>query len=396
MSAPATTDRRTLALLAACQALLLVNAAGLISMTALVGRQLAPTPALATLGATTYVIGATLAAMPAALWMARVGRRRGFMTAALVNVGGCLLAALALSLHSFALFCFATAIIGIYNAFGLQYRFAAAEVAAPRDKAKATSWVLAGGIAGGMLGPSSMSLAKDAFATPFLGSFVALAAYALVALAVQSRLRVPPPSLADRAGGGRPLREIARQPVFVLAVMAGALGYGIMNLLMVATPLAMDVCGHPYAQAAFVIEWHVVAMYAPGLVTGSLIARFGAPRIIAVGVLLMGGTVATALSGITVAHFTVALMLLGVGWNFMYTGGTVLLGESHTPQEKARVQGFNDFAVFATMAVSSLSSGALVSLAGWERMNVAALPFLLAVLAALFWFRRIRRRAVVA
>jgi MFS family permease len=396
VTAPASTDRRTLALLAACQALLLVNAAGLISMNGLVGRMLAPTGALATLGATTYVIGSTLAAMPAALWMARVGRRRGFMTAALVNVGGCLLAALALHWSSFALFCFATAIIGVYNAFGLQYRFAAAEVAAPQDKAKATSWVLAGGIAGGFLGPSSMSLAKDVFATPFLGSFVALALYALAALAVQSRLRVPPPTLAERSAKGRPLGEIVRQPVFIVAVMAAALGYGIMNLLMVATPLAMDVCGHPYSQAAFVIEWHVVAMYAPGLVTGSLIARFGPPRMIAAGVVLVGAAIATALSGVTVMHFTIALMLLGVGWNFMYTGGTVLLGEAHTPQEKARVQGANDLAVFATMGVSSLSSGALVSLAGWERMNVAALPFLVAVLAALVWFGRVRARRVAA
>ena len=396
MSAPTVTDRRNLALLAACQALLLVNAAGLISMNGLVGRMLAPTSALATLGATTYVIGSTLAAMPAALWMARVGRRRGFMTAALVNVGGCLLAALALYVSSFALFCFATAIIGVYNAFGLQYRFAAAEVAAPHDRAKATSWVLAGGIAGGFVGPSSTSFAKDAFATPFLGSFVVLAIFALVALAVQSRLRVPAPTLADRTGTGRPLRDIVRQPVFVVAVMAAALGYGIMNLLMTATPLAMDVCGHPYSQAAFVIEWHVVAMYAPGLVTGSLIARFGPPRMIAVGVLLVGGAIATALSGVTVAHYTISLMLLGVGWNLMYTGGTVLLGEAHTPQEKARVQGANDFAVFATMGVSSLASGALVSLAGWERMNVAALPFLVAVLAALVWFGRVRGRRVAA
>ena len=396
MTAPAATDRRTLALLAACQALLLINAAGLISMNALVGSMLTDTKALVTLGATTYVVGSTLTALPAALWMARVGRRRGFMTAALVNVAGCLLAALALWLRSFALFCVATAIIGIYNAFGLQYRFAAAEVATTADKAKATSWVLAGGIAGGLLGPSSMALAKDVFATPFLGSFVALALYALLALAVQSRLRVPPPTLAERSTSGRPLREIVRQPVFLVAVMAGALGYGIMNLLMVATPLAMDFCGHPYLQAALVIQWHVVAMYAPGLFTGALIARYGAPRMIAAGVVLMAATVAIALSGVTVMHFTLALVTLGIGWNFMYTGGTLLLGESHTPGEKARAQGANDLAVFATMGVSSLASGALVSVAGWERMNVATLPFLVAVLVALVWLRRVRLRPAAA
>jgi len=396
MPSPATTDRRTLALLAVCQALLLINAAGLISMNAIVGNSLTDVKSLVTLGATTYVIGSTLAAMPASLWMARVGRRRGFMAGALVNVAGCLLAAWALYLGSFALFCVATAIIGIYTAFGLQYRFAAAEVAAPVDRAKAISWVLAGGIAGGILGPGSMIVAKDLFATPFLGSFVVLAGYALVAVAVQSRVNVPPPTLAERSTTGRPLREIVRQPVFIVAAMAGALGYGIMNLLMVATPLAMDFCGHPYAQAAFVIQWHVVAMYAPGLFTGSLIARFGVLRIIAAGVVLMGGCVAVALSGTTVLHFTAALVLLGLGWNFMYTGGTTLLGEAHAPAEKARVQGANDFVVFATMGVSSLASGALVSAAGWERMNVAALPFLLAVLLAVAWLARRRAAPSIA
>jgi MFS family permease len=396
MPAPATTDRRTLALLAVCQALLLINAAGLISMNAIVGNRLTDVKSLVTLGATTYVIGSTLAAMPASLWMARVGRRRGFMAGALVNVVGCLFAAWALHLGSFPLFCVATAIIGVYTAFGLQYRFAAAEVAAPADRAKAISWVLAGGIAGGILGPGSMILAKDLFATPFLGSFVVLAGYALVALAVQSRVNVPPPTLAERSSTGRPLREILRQPVFIVAAMAGALGYGIMNLLMVATPLAMDFCGHPYAQAAFVIQWHVVAMYAPGLFTGSMIARFGVLRIIAAGVVLMGGCVAVALSGTTVAHFVAALVLLGVGWNFMYTGGTTLLGEAHVPAEKARVQGANDFVVFATMGVSSLASGALVSAAGWERMNVAALPFLLAVLLAAAWLARVRSAPAAA
>jgi MFS family permease len=251
--------------------------------------------------------------------------------------------------------------------------------------------VLAGGIAGGIAGPASMLVAKDWLATPFQGSFVVLAGYALVALALQSRLRVPPPTIAARGAAGRPLAEILRQPVFVVAALSGALGYGIMNLLMVATPLAMDYCGHPFAQAAFVIQWHVVAMYAPGLVTGSIIARFGVLRVIAAGVLLMAACVAVALSGVTLAHFVVALVLLGVGWNFMYTGGTTLLGEAHTPADKARVQGANDFIVFATMGVSSLSSGALVSLAGWERMNAASLPFLVAVLVAVAWLARVRR-----
>lgn len=391
MSTPAVTDHKTLALLAACQGLLLINGAGLISMQGLVGYMLTDTKSLATLGATTYVIGSALAAMPAAMWMARVGRRAGFMTGAFINIVGCGLAALALHLRSFPLFCAATAVIGIYQAIGLQYRFAAAEVAAPADRAKAISWVLAGGIAGGILGPESMRLARDWFATPFAGSFIVLAAYALLAMAVQSRVHVPKPTREERSGGGRPLGEIMRQPVFIVAVISAAFGYGIMNLLMVATPLAMDFCSHPFAQAAMVIQWHVVGMYAPGLFTGSLIRRYGTLKVILAGVALVGGCVAVALSGTTVTHFLVALALLGVGWNFMYTGGTTLLTESYAPVEKARAQGANDFAVFATMGVSSFSSGALVSVAGWERMNMLALPVLAVVVVAVVWLARLRR-----
>jgi predicted MFS family arabinose efflux permease len=385
------TSRRDLFLLAACQALLLVNSAGLISMNGLVGYALAPDRALATLGATTYVLGSALAAMPAALWMGRVGRRRGFMAGAAVNIVGTCLAAMALWLGSFALYCTATALIGVYNAFGLQYRFAAAEVAAPADRAMAISLVLAGGVAGGFLGPESTRWAKDAFGTPFLGSFLVLAAIALVAIAVQSRLHVPPPSAAERAGGGRPLSRIVRQPVFVVSVLAAALGYGLMNLLMTATPLAMSFCSYPYSDAAFVIEWHVVGMYAPGLVTGRLIRRFGVLGVIVAGTALVAACAAVALNGNTVAHFWTALVLLGVGWNFMYTAGTTLLTESYEPAEKSRTQGANDFIVFTTMGVSSLASGALVSTAGWERMNAAALPVLVVVVAAVAWLAWLRR-----
>ena len=386
---------RDILLLACCQGLLLTNGAGLIAMSALVGFSLTETKALATLGATTYVLGSALATMPASLWMARVGRRTGFMTGALVNVGGCALAALALWQHSFALFCIAGAVIGIYNAIGLQYRFAAAEVAAPADRAKAISLVLAGGIAGGFLGPETTRWGRDLFATPFLGSFLLLAGWALVALIVQSRVHVPAPTREERAGGGRPLAVIVRQPVFIVAALSGALSYGLMNLLMVATPLAMSFCSHPYAHAAMVIQWHVVAMYGPGFVTGDLIRRFGVLTIIVAGVALMGGCIAVALAGNTVAHFLLALILVGVGWNFMYTGGTTLLTEAYAPPEKAKTQGANDLIIFTTMAVSSFASGALVSSAAWERMNVGAIPILIIALGAVLWLARRRRAARV-
>jgi MFS family permease len=386
------TSHRDIFLLACCQALLLVNNAGLISMTALIGYSLTTDKTYATLGATTYVLGSALATMPASLWMGRVGRRRGFMTGSTIGVAGSGLAALAVGLHSFPLFCLATAVIGVYTAFGLQYRYAAAEVAEPSFKAKAISLVLAGGIVGGFLGPQSTLWAKDLLPTPFLGSFLVLAGVAVIALVVQSRVRVPPPTMEERAGGGRPLATIIRQPVFIVAAMAGGLGYGLMNLLMVATPLAMNFCSHPYSAVAFVIEWHVVGMYAPGFFTGSLIKRFGVLKVILAGVAVIAGAVFVALNGVTLAHFVVALALLGIGWNFMYVGGTTLLTESYRPAEKAKTQGANDFIVFSIMGVSSFSSGALVSSAGWERMNAGALPVLVVVALGVGWLAWLRSR----
>ncbi len=388
------TSYRDIALLAACQALLLVNNAGLIAMNGLVGYALASDKSLATLGATTYVLGSALAAMPASLWMARVGRRHGFMTGSLIAIVGSATCAGALWLSSFALFCLGTAIIGVYTAFGLQYRFAAAEVAAPEFKAMAISLVLAGGVAGGFLGPEASQWAKDLLPVPFLGSFLVLAVIALVAMAVQAQVHVPPPNAEERRGGGRPLSQIVRQPVFIVAALSAAIGYGIMNLLMTATPLAMSFCAHPFSAAAFVIEWHVVGMYAPGFFTGALIKRFGTLRIIAAGVALMVACIAVAVSGVAVWQFWAALVLLGVGWNFMYTGGTTLLTEAYTPAEKAKTQGMNDVLVFTVMCISSFSSGAMVSSHGWEWMNIDALPFLAVVASLVLWLGLLRRRAV--
>ena len=371
---------------------MLINNSGLIAMNGLVGYALVENKVFATLGATTFVLGSAFAAMPAALWMAKVGRRRGFMMGSAIAVAGAATCALALWLGSFALFCFGTAVIGIYTAFGLQYRFAAAEVAAPEFRAKAISLVLAGGIAGGFLGPQASVWAKDLLGVPFLGSFLVLSAFALVALGVQSQVRVPPPTMEETRGGGRPLSQIVRQPVFIVAALSAALGYGIMNLLMTATPLAMSFCSHPFSAAAFVIEWHVVGMYAPGFFTGFLIRRFGALKVIAAGIVLMGACVGVALSGIALWQFWAALVLLGIGWNFMYIGGTTLLIDAYTPPEKAKTQGMNDVIVFTVMSISSFSSGALVSAAGWDWMNLGALPLLAIVASAVFWLTVVGHR----
>jgi len=383
-------SKRNIFLLSCCQGLLLINNAGLIAMNALIGYGLVSNKAFASLGATTYVLGSAVATMPASLWMARVGRRRGFMTGSTLGMLGSLLAVVALWLGSFALFCVATAVIGVYTAFGAQYRFAAAEISPPVFKAKAISLVLAGGIVGGVIGPELSRVARNWFAMPFLGSFAMLSLIAIAALFVQSRVELPKPVPGDHPHGGRPLSEIVRQPVFVVAAMSAALGYGLMNLLMTATPLAMSFCSHPYSAAAMVIEWHVVGMFAPGFFTGGLIARFGVLRVIIAGTLLMVGCVFVALAGNTVVHFIAALMLLGVGWNFMYTGGTTLLTEAYHPVEKAKTQGANEIIVFTVMGVSSFSSGALVSSAGWERMNAAALPVLAVVAIGAFWLMWLR------
>ena len=250
--------------------------------------------------------------------------------------------------------------------------------------------MLAGGIVGGFLGPESTRLGEGPAADAFLGSFLVLAAIAIVAMAVQSRVNVPAPTREERAGGGRPLREIVRQPVFIVAAMAGGLGYGLMNLLMVATPLAMNFCSLPYSSVAFVIEWHVVGMYAPGFFTGSLIKRLGVLKVILAGVAVIAGGIFVALNGTSVTHFVVALACLGVGWNFMYVGGTTLLTESYRPAEKAKTQGANDFIVFSIMGISSFSSGALVSAAGWETMNAGALPVLVLVALAVAWLAWLR------
>jgi MFS family permease len=390
------TSYRDVFLLACCQALLLTNSAGLITMNGLVGYRLADAKSLATLGVTSYVLGSALTTMPASLWMAKVGRRMGFMAGALINVGGCALAALAIAMRSFPLYCLATAVIGVYTAIGLQYRFAAAEVSAPKDKPRAISLVLAGGIVGGFIGPESVRRAVDLFPTPFLGGFLVLAAYAIAALAVQSTVHVPKPTIEESAGGGRSLSAIVRQPVFIVAALSGGLGYGLMNLLMTATPIAMSFCNHPFGATALVIEWHVVGMYAPGFFTGPLIQRFGVNNVILAGLAAMAASVAVALNGVTVGHFVVGLVLVGIGWNFMYVGGTTLLTESYKPAEKARTQGVNDFIVFSIMGVSSLASGAMVSTAGWEAMNRAVLPFLAVIATSVLWLDWRRRRHAAA
>jgi MFS family permease len=378
-------SRRNVFLLACCQALLLTNAVTLVSIGALAGYALAQNKALATLPAATYVVGSALATVPASFWMRRVGRRNGFLTGGVFGLAGSVLASLAMGVGSLTLLCAGSLLLGVYNAVGQYYRFAAADAATPDFKAKAISFVLAGGLVGGIVGPEMTKHTRDLAATPYLASYASLFVYCLVAMAIISRLTIPAPKEDAVHGPARPLGEIASQPVFIVAVAVASLGYATMNLLMTATPLAMGFCGHPYSAAATVISSHVVAMFAPSFVTGSLIKRFGVLNIVLAGVAMLFGCVAVALSGQLVAHFWTALVLLGLGWNFTYIGGTTLLTQAYRPSERAKAQGANEMTIFTVQAISAFASGVLVNAAGWNTLNYVALPLIAAAGIAAVW-----------
>jgi len=383
-----TTLRFQVGLLSLMQALLLTNNVTLIAVNGLAGLQLADNKLLATLPVTGYVLGGAVWSMPAAAFMRRFGRRAGYTVGSVVAMLGAVLAWHAMTLGSLALLCVATFVCGLYNAFGASLRFAAADVAdayRPHFKARAISLVLTGGIAGGVIGPEISKWSREWLPAQFAGTYLTLVGFAFASLLLAQLLRVPAAPKTDGGGVARPLAEILRQPACWVAIVCAALSYGVMNLLMVATPLAMQVCSHPYASAALVIEWHVIGMFAPGLFTGSLIGRFGVLPIVVVGCLLMLACVAIALSGVELMHFVAALILLGVGWNFVYTGATALLTSAYRSAEKNKVQGFMDLCVFTTMITSSASSGALLFVNGWSILNLLSLPFVLLVLGAVVW-----------
>jgi len=385
---------RNLLLLTLCQGLFFVNNVTFVAINGLVGLQLAPVAWMATLPLTAYVGGGALASPLVARHQRRFGRRRCFQFGLLVAIASAALCALAASLHNFMLLLLATGLAGYYNANAALYRFAAIEVAEPAHKERAISWVLAGGILGGVIGPNLATATRDALAQPFAGAYAALMVVAALAWVLMHFIQFPPLHQAGAtAAPARSLRELARQPTFVVAIAAAALGYGVMNLLMAATPIAMQQCSHPFSAAALVLEVHVLAMFTPSFFTGALIRRFGVLPVMATGALLNLGCVLFALSGNDVMHFTGALAMLGLGWNFLYIGGTTLFTETYRAQEKTVAQAAMDTTVLATMAVTSFSSGALVITGGWQLMNLGTLVPLAATLAALLWLARLRRQA---
>ncbi len=387
-------SKRNVAVLAGCQGLLLINNSILITVNALAGYALAPNKAIATLPVTMYFIGSALSTIPMSLFMKQVGRRAGFTLGALCAIAGALVCATAVYTRNFWLLCAGVLVLGVYFAAGQYYRFAAADAAEVDFKSRAISLVLAGGIIGGFIGPETSKLTIDLVAGhTYVGPYMSLMAYALVVVLLLRWLKIPALSELERRQTGRPLVVIARQPAFAVAILCAMVCYGVMNLLMAATPLAMLAHHHQFSDAAFVIQWHVVGMFAPSFITGSLIHRFGLPQVMLTGVGLNLLCVAIAVAGVDVMNFWLAMMLLGVGWNFMFVGATMLLTEAHRPAERAKVQGINDAAIFVTLVASSLASGALFSFQGWVVMNYYALPVLALAGAGIMWLAARRRQS---
>lgn len=385
---------RALLLLTLCQGFFLTNNVAFIAINGLVGLALAPGPWLATLPVTAYVAGGALFAGLVARHQRAWGRRRAFQVGLVVAIASTALCAWSAVHRQFWLVVAGTMLAGYYNANAGLYRFAATEIVAPEFKERAISWVLAGGILGAVAGPNLARVTRNLLATEFAGAYAALALVALCSLATVSAIRFPPLPARTASTPGRPLRQIVAQPVFIVAVVACAFGYGVMNLLMAATPIAMAMCSHPFANTALVLEWHVLGMFVPSFVTGSLVKRFGAPPIMAIGVVLNAVCIAVALSGIDLAHFVVALLTLGVGWNLLFIGGTALVTTAYRPEEKTTAQAAMDTTIFATMTVTSFSSGALVTTQGWSWINIGSIVPVLLIATALVWFVARRRGEV--
>ncbi len=370
----------------------MIGTSTMIAEAALVGHLLAEDKAYSTLPLGAQQLAVMLTIVPASLLMGRIGRRAGFSLGAGFGVVGTTVATIAVLQGSFWLFCLGTALNGVYNGFAMFYRFAAVDGAEKGWQAKAISYVLAGGVLAAIIGPELAKHTKDLLApVVFAGSFASLIVTALVALVILQFIRIPRPSEAERREAQRPLAVIARQPAFLVAVLGAMVAYGGMNFIMTATPLEMRLCGHPFESTAFVIQWHVFAMFAPSFFTGHVIRRFGMANVMIAGTTLMAAALALNLAGVSVWHFWTALATLGLGWNFLFVGATTLLTTSYRPAEKAKVQALNDLLVFGTVAISAFSAGFAHHALGWSALNYGVAPFLVAAAAAIAWLARQRR-----
>jgi MFS family permease len=362
-----------LALYFTCQALAASSTSLLIAESALVGAMLAHDPRLATLPVALQQLATLLTTYPASLLMARVGRRAGFSLGATLGLIGGATATLAVLRGSFMLFCGGSLLMGGYMGFATFYRFAAIESVEPERRARALGWVMSAGVVAAILGPWLAGRTKDAWSTMFAASYLLLSGMSLLALLCLQFVHEPAPQATSERRGAS-TREIARRPFFLIAVAAGMVAGAAMNFVMTATPLAMASCHHSFDSTAFVIQWHVLAMFAPSFVTGRIISRFGAPRVVLAGLMLSTLCVVVNASGTSVAHFWTGQFLLGLGWNFAYLGATTLLSRAHAPEEGSTAQGLNDLLVFSSVMLSSLLVGPVVHAAGWRVVNYAILP----------------------
>ncbi|MFO1286404.1 MAG: MFS transporter [Rubrivivax sp.] len=388
-------QRGNIARLTLAQALAGANSVVVYATAAIVGHTLAPHKSLATLPISIFVVGMALCILPVGAVARRHGRRAAFMVGTGCGVAVGVLATLAVLAMSFTLFCAAMLFGGAYAAVVQSFRFAAADGVDAALRPRVLSLVMVGGVAAGVVGPQLVSLTMDLWAPHrFAATFLAQALVAALSAAVLWGVRLPAPTAADKAGG-RPLAEIARQPRFITAVVCGAVSYMLMNFVMTAAPLAMVLCGLPQASANLGLQWHVIAMYAPSFFTGRLIARFGAGPVVAAGLMLTGVAAAVGLTGIDVAHFWLTLILLGLGWNFGFVGASAMVLDCHRPEERTRVQSFNDFIVFGTMAVGSFTSGSLLAAYDWNTVLWVSYGPLAAAAAAL-WLAALRRSRAAA
>jgi len=384
--------RRNVLVLSSCQALSVVGLLFLTTVVALAGQGLADDDAFATVPLALQMTANMVMAIPASLLMSGIGRRAGFtLGQAFGIIGGLIGVYTLLYAKSFELLCVAGLFMGCHNAFWQFYRFAAVDTADDAYRSRAISYVLAGGVVAALAAPEIVKQTVDMFdPIMFAGAYVSFVGLCCINVVILQLLRIPRPPAGWQFRGGRPMGEIIRQPTFLVAVLSAMVGYALMVLVMTATPLTMVARGFAFDDAAFVIQWHAFAMFAPGFFTGHLIRKFGVSAIIMVGCLLYLACVAVNLSGVALQNFWFGLVLVGLGWNFMFVGGTTLLTEVHRPEETAKVQAINDFMVFGTSAAASFSSGALQNLIGWQAVNLAVIAPALIVFAAALWLRRER------
>lgn len=372
---------RNVWLLSLCQALLMTGNILLISVIGLIGKQIAPSASMITLPVALQFLGLMAATIPASLISGKLGRKRGFSIGNLVGITGASLATYALLQQNFYLFCFATFLLGIGIGFGTLYRFAAIEVCDENARHRAISISMAGGVLAAVLGPNlaimSQQWSQDGL---YIGAFASLIGLNILALVILQTIQFPKVSFSNQTPKSDPFSAIVKAPNFVGAVFAAMVAYAVMNILMTATPLAMIGCGFDFTKAAGVIEWHVLGMFVPAFFTGSLIEKFGSRMMILAGGILFVFCIAINIHGESIWHFRAALVLLGVGWNFMFIAATGLFSQSYQPQNKAKAQAFNEFVVFGCVTVTALLSGWLESTAGWQNLNIYVLPFVLAVI----------------